>query len=148
MPLKLIPGLHRATHSVGLAIANTRDLDVTQAEAHILAQLAPGEEVTLGALHAAFGHKRSTLTSILDRLVERGLVTRDVPDHDRRSVVVRATRAGTAVATRAYERLAGLEARITRRVSTEALAGYQEVIRAIELEAREPETTKKRKRRA
>jgi DNA-binding MarR family transcriptional regulator len=136
MPLKLIPGLHRAIHGVALFVDEASELGITQAEAHLLSQLASEPELTVNALHAAFGHKRSTLTSILNRMVERGLVTRDVPDYDRRSVVIRLTRHGRTVAKKAYARLAELETRVTRRVSRAALTGYGDVIRALELEAR------------
>ena len=135
MPLTLIPELHRATHGGGVYIADAPQFDLTQAEAHLLSQLASSGEQTIAALHATFGHKRSTLTSILDRLVARGLVTREVPEHDRRSITVRPTRSGKVVAGKAYARLADLEARVTRRVSAAALAGYHAVIQAIELEA-------------
>jgi DNA-binding MarR family transcriptional regulator len=63
----------------------------------------------VGALHRALAHKRSTLTSILDRLVERGLVTREVAEQDRRAFMVRLTRRGSALATRVYERLEAVE---------------------------------------
>ena len=39
MPLRLIPSIHRATHQIGLYLDRFDDLGVTQAEAHILAQL-------------------------------------------------------------------------------------------------------------
>ena len=133
MPLKLIPELHRATHRVGTYIDAAPSLELTHAEAQVMAHLASGEQ-GLGSLHDKFGHRRSTLTSILDRLVARGLVTRKVPEEDRRSVIVRPTAAGRTVARKSRDYLAALEARVARRVSAQAVAGYHAVIRAIELE--------------
>jgi DNA-binding MarR family transcriptional regulator len=133
MPLKLIPELNRAALRVGIYIAAAPDLEITTAEAQLLSQLDSGAK-GVGELQAACGHKRSTLTSILDRLVARDLITREVPEEDRRSVVVRPTRTGKVVARRSREYLAKLEGRVARRVSARALAGYHEVIRAIELE--------------
>ena len=107
MPLKLIPELHRATHRVSTYIAAAPNLELTQAEAHLMAQLASGMK-GLGELHETFGHKRSTLTSILDRLASRGLITREVPEEDRRSVIVRPTPAGKSVARKSSEYLTSL----------------------------------------
>lgn len=134
MPLKLIPPLHRASHRVGTYLAAAPELELSQAEVHLMAELASGTK-GLAELHETFGHRRSTLTSILDRLAERGLVVREVPKEDRRSVIVRPTRTGKGVARKAREYLAGLEARVARRVSPQALAGYHAVIRALEAEA-------------
>jgi DNA-binding MarR family transcriptional regulator len=75
MRLTLIPAIHRATHRIGLYLELLRDHHLAQGEAHILAHLAQSGPATVGALHEALAHKRSTLTSILDRLVERGLFT-------------------------------------------------------------------------
>src|SRR5262252_3107859 len=74
--LKLIPALHHATHSVSVFLDRHSALGVTQAEAHILTHLWAEGESTVGQLHGAFGHRRSTLTSILDRLADRGLISR------------------------------------------------------------------------
>ena len=69
MALRLIPHIHRATHRIGMHIAGLDDPSVNQAEAHVLAHLASAGESTIGQVHRAFGHKRSTLTSILDILL-------------------------------------------------------------------------------
>ena len=47
-----------------------------------------------GRCTAAFGHKRSTLTSILDRLEERRLIARTSDERDRRTFVVSLTKSG------------------------------------------------------
>jgi DNA-binding MarR family transcriptional regulator len=133
MPLKLIPELNRAAQRVGTYIAAAPDLEITQAEAQLMSLLAAGEK-GVSELQATCGLKRSTLTSILDRLSSRELITREVPEEDRRSVIVRPTRSGKVVARRSREYLASFEARVARRVTAKALAGYHEVIRAIELE--------------
>src|SRR5436190_936908 len=90
--LILIPGIHRATHRLGLVIGSS--LGVSQAEAHILQHLATSGDSTVGELHRAFAHRRSTLTSVLDRLDENGLVRRTASRADRRTFVVSLTAAG------------------------------------------------------
>ena len=71
MPLQLVPPIHRATHRIGLYLAELRDHGLSQGEAHILALLATAAPATIADLHRSLAHKRSTLTSILDRLTAR-----------------------------------------------------------------------------
>lgn len=111
MALRLIPAIHRATHQIALALQRMATLDVDQAEAHILAHLADHGDTAIADLHAAFAHRRSTLTSILDRLTARRLVTRETSAKDRRSLVVRLTPSGRALARRVSRRLNELERR-------------------------------------
>src|ERR1044071_4017228 len=100
MDLTIIPDLHRATHRVAVHLERAAGPGVTQGEAHILAHLGAAGDCTIGELHRAFAHKRSTLTSILDRLVARGLVVRESSETDRRTFVVRLTNDGRRVARR------------------------------------------------
>ena len=109
MSLRLIPAVHRATHQIGLCIERSRVGGVNQAEAHILSHLAEHGEATITQLHLALAHKRSTLTSILDRLVARRLATRRESPGDGRVVVVGLTRRGRSLAGRVYRLLERLE---------------------------------------
>jgi len=109
MALRLIPHIHRATHRIGLHIAQLRDPAVNQAEAHVLAHLSVSGPSTIGEVHHAFGHKRSTLTSILDRLERRKLIVRTSDARDRRTFVVALTVTGRASARRVVEHLTAFE---------------------------------------
>ena len=60
-------------------------------------------------VHRAFGHRRSTLTSILDRLEKRNLIARTSDARDRRTFVVCLTRNGRAAAKRVVNHLAAFE---------------------------------------
>src|SRR5262249_36526006 len=80
--LAFVPSIHRATHRIGLYLAALREDGLSQGEAHILADLATSSPATIKDLHRGLAHKRSTLTSILDRLVDRGLITREVGPAD------------------------------------------------------------------
>ena len=111
MALRLIPHIHRATHRIGLHIEDLDDPRVNQAEAHVLAHLASTGQATIGQLHRAFGHKRSTLTSILDRLERRKLIVRTSDSRDRRTFVITLTRNGRAAARRVVDHLRAVEAR-------------------------------------
>ena len=132
MSLRLIPSIHRATHQISLYLDRSEGIGVTQAEAHILAHLAANGESTVADLHRAFGHKRSTLTSIIDRLVARDLVTRDVSETDRRSFVVSLTRRGRALAAAVLERLVALERRALAGVPREAVTALLAALARVE----------------
>src|SRR5262245_36883120 len=106
--LRLVPAIHRATHRIGLYLQHA-GLGVSQGEAHVLAQLAAGP-ASVAELHAASARRRSTLTSILDRLEARGLVRRELHPADRRSFLVTPSGSGRALARRVHAALAALEA--------------------------------------
>ena len=136
MTLKLIPAIHRVTHQVGLFLDRETDLRVTQAEAHILVHLGDHGASTVAELHRALAHKRSTLTSILDRLTARGLVTRDVSARDRRSFVIALTPEGRRLARRLQARLQALE---TAALADGAdAAALQALLARLEAAARDP----------
>jgi DNA-binding MarR family transcriptional regulator len=137
MSLRLVPAVHRATHRIGLYLAELDNHDLTQGEAHILALLAGRRSATLAELHEGLAHKRSTLTSILDRLSARGLVTRTVGAADRRTFVITPTPRGRAAAARVDRHLAALERAVRRRVTPGELAAFLKVLGALETTAAE-----------
>lgn len=113
-PLRLIPEIHRATHRIGMYLDS---LGITQGEGHILSHLAASGDATIAELHRALAHRRSTLTSILDRLVERGWITRETDPDDRRSFVIRLSRPGKQAAGRIHSELARIERQVLQQVS-------------------------------
>ena len=129
--LRLIPPLHRATHRVGLYLAEVEP-GLTQGEAHLLAHLHATGGCTVAELHRALAHKRSTRTSLLDRLEARGAAVREPAPADRRSVAVKLTRSGKSLAARVHAALAGYELKVQRRVTSAQLEGYLAVIAALE----------------
>jgi DNA-binding MarR family transcriptional regulator len=135
MALRLVPPVHRATHRIGLYLDRLNEDGLSQGEAHILAMLATEAPATVGELHRGLAHKRSTLTSILDRLVERGLVTRTVGASDRRTLVVTPTVRGRSVARRVLKHLERLEDAVGRHVTAADVAAFLKVLTALESEA-------------
>src|SRR6266478_3045839 len=135
MPLHFVHPIHRATHRIGLYLDELREPGLTQGEAHILALLAHSAPATVADLHRGLAHKRSTLTSILDRLVDRGLVTREVGAADRRTFVITPTVKGRAAAARVHRHLAALERAVARRVTSGEMRVFLKVAAAIEHEA-------------
>jgi len=133
--LDLVPPIHRATHRIGLYLAAADRHGLTQGEAHILALLAPRGTAPLAELQKGLAHKPSTLTSILNRLVARGLVTRTAGRDDRRTFVIATTVKGRAAAREVAKQIGALERAVRARVTPADVAGFQAVVAAVEQEA-------------
>jgi DNA-binding MarR family transcriptional regulator len=146
--LQLVPFVHRTTHRIGLYLDGAEPpLGLSQGESHLLAHLAEAGPCSVGELHRAFAHKRSTLTSYLDRLEARGDVVRDVRPEDRRSFTVRLTRSGARTAARVHQHLLALEDRALGRLTERDLRGFQAVLHALS-ETIEGETSPGRRKTA
>ena len=109
MPLSFVHPVHRATHRIGLYLDKLGEPGLTQGEAHILALLAHSGPAKVAELHRGLAHKRSTLTSILDRLAKRNLIRREVGKTDRRTFIVTLTAKGRKLAHRISNHLLDLE---------------------------------------
>ena len=135
MPLRFVHPVHRATHRIGLYLDDLRERGLTQGEAHILAMLDQFAPAKIADLHRGLAHKRSTLTSILDRLAARGLITREVGKADRRTFLVKLTPKGRSVARRISRHLSALEQAVLKRATTADLKGFKNVVTILEQEA-------------
>ena len=135
MTLQLVPAIHRATHRIGLYLADLEQHGLSQGEAHILAHLAASAPATIAELHADLAHKRSTLTGILDRLHDRGLITRVPGVKDRRTFVINTTSEGRNVARVVRRHLVRLEAAVGRHVSAAEITTCLKVLAAVEAQA-------------
>jgi DNA-binding MarR family transcriptional regulator len=133
---ELVPAIERATHLLGLYLERKiAPLEITQAEAHILARLGRGGSASPNELHRLFGHKRSTLTGVIDRLESRAYVKREINPADRRSFIVSLTGEGKTAANAVCKVIAELERRIAARVSESDLNGLATLFEALEIEA-------------
>src|SRR5437588_13084350 len=120
-----IPALERATHAVALWIERAfADLRLTQAEAHVLVALSELAHCSINDLHHRFGHKRSTLTSLLDRLEERGWARRAAHPTSRRLVLVQLTEDGRLVAERTRLAIREIEARLMTHLDGADIAAF------------------------
>lgn len=129
---ELILALHRAAHATLTALqARLAGLNLTASEINALAILATGQPRSIGELAAATATKPTTLTSVLDRLVRRGLVVRQLAPADRRSFLVSLTQDGRPVADRARAEMGALERAALAAVTSADLAGFRVVTQAI-----------------
>jgi len=131
-PPGVVLALHRATHAT-LRVLATRlaDLDLPASEINVLANLAVRHPLTVGALAAATATRPTTLTSVLDRLVRRGYVVREVDPADRRSFLVSLTPAGQPAAGTVSAAVGDLERSALSRVSPAQQAGFLAVVHAL-----------------
>ena len=128
-PLRLIPEVHRATHRIGIFLDS---LGITQGEGHILSHLAAAGDSTIAELHRALAHRRSTLTSILNRLAERQFITRESDPNDRRSFIVRLSKKGKTVAAQVHRELARIEESALKGVTGNQFQSVVKVLHALE----------------
>jgi DNA-binding MarR family transcriptional regulator len=126
--LTAIPRIERAAHAIGLFVASHEQLELTQAEAHILAYLHPRSTARINDIHEAFGHRRSTLTSVLDRLEKRGLIERTSDPDDRRSVVIALTPSGSAVSKHVFAALTSLESAALAQFSKSDVTAFVRIL--------------------
>jgi DNA-binding MarR family transcriptional regulator len=125
-------GLHRATHATLQALGGRlAELGLTASEINVLANLAGHGPLTVGTLVAATATRPTTLTSVLDRLVGRGYVVREVDPADRRSFLVSLTPAGPRAAGRVSAAVRELEQGVLTRVSPAQRAGFFAVVDAL-----------------
>jgi DNA-binding MarR family transcriptional regulator len=126
----LIIAIHRMTHQLAMALERG-ELGVDQPEAHVLSHLAEHDEATVTEIHRTFGHKRSTLTSVLDRLEAKQLIERVVNAADRRSFIIKLTPPGRLAARKVQAWMRKLESDIERNLSEEQIEGMDAVGRSI-----------------
>ncbi|WP_433754906.1 MarR family winged helix-turn-helix transcriptional regulator [Nocardia sp. CA-135398] len=124
--------LQRATHATLHRIATELvDLDMTASEINALGNLADGQSRTVSQVAALIGARPTTMTSVLDRLDKRGLITRVARAGDRRSVLIELTDSGRATAAAIRRTFADLESRTLGDLPPEAVVGFYTVLDAL-----------------
>ena len=131
-PGSLILALHRASHATLDALAaRLKGLNLTASEINVLANLADGRTRSIGELGSDTATKPTTLTSVLDRLVRKDYVTRELDPADRRSFRVSLTADGRRVAAVARAAAEDLERMALATISDADLAGFRAVTQAL-----------------
>lgn len=128
----MILSLHRAAHATLQALAaRLAGLGLSGSEISVLASLADGRARSVGDLATETATKPTTLTSVLDRLVRKGCVQRELDPGDRRSFLVSLTQAGRPAARSARAAAGDLERTALAGVSEAELAGFRAVTQAL-----------------
>jgi MarR family transcriptional regulator, organic hydroperoxide resistance regulator len=120
---------HHTLHALTTAVA---DLHLTAAEINALANLADRGALSVRELSAETGTRATTLTGVLDRLENRGYLTRELDPTDRRSFRLPLTEAGQAAAERVRAAVADLERDALARLSPTQIAGFHAVVAALQ----------------
>jgi DNA-binding MarR family transcriptional regulator len=119
---------HHTLHALSAALAGE---SLNAAEINALANLAEGGTLNVRQLSERTGTRASTLTGVLDRLADRGYLTRELDPSDRRSFRLPLTEAGQAVAGRVLAAVADLERKAMAGLSATQIAGFHAVITAL-----------------
>jgi DNA-binding MarR family transcriptional regulator len=131
--LELAQVVMRALHSADLASWCSVDLTMSQLKALFLASKPAG--ATHGDIARALGVHLSTVTGVVDRLVEHGLVVRRTDPDDRRLSHVVATTAGRDLVDRLWashrERLDRVLSNLTPTERTGVHAALQHMARLV-----------------
>jgi DNA-binding MarR family transcriptional regulator len=132
-PLKILSPLHKAMRQIDLHLeASVKAMGVSNPEGHLITYLARYAPCPISELHRVFGFKRSTLTSMLDRLEARALIRRQAHTGDRRSLLIALRPKGKALAKEVRKRLLTLENKILAQMKTNHVAGFQAAMEAVD----------------
>jgi len=100
----LISKIHRLSGRVFARMLRDHDIEINPAQGRILFVLWREDGIPIRELARRTSLRKSTLTSMLDRLEQAGYIARDRSDADRRVILVRRT-AKDRAAQAAYERV-------------------------------------------
>lgn len=132
MQLQFLSPIHKASRQITLYLERaTIELGVSPGEGHLLSYLRSYAPCPVSELERVFGHKRSTLTSMLDRLAERDLLTRQINSTDRRSFTIELTPDGRKLAGKLRKVLEAFEQDVKDQVNDKQMAGFRSVMQAI-----------------
>ena len=128
----LLVVVQRATHAT-LQVLGTElaELGLTPSEVNVLANLADGRGRTVSELGAAAGLRPTTLTGVLDRLEQKGHITRAARPGDRRAVEISLTGTGVKSAAQVRRAFIELEERALAGVSAAAVKQARRVLSAL-----------------
>ena len=133
MALRFISPMHKAYRQLGIHLEERMaELGILPGEGHLLAFLLSYEPSPISELLRVFGLKKSTFTGRLDRLEEKGLITRAINHEDRRSFLVALTPEGRRVARRVNRVTEALEEEIDARVGARDEKGFRRILQAID----------------
>lgn len=130
--LRILSPIHRATRQIQLHLEmEVGAHGISNNEGHLLTYLLSYEPAPIGELLRVFGFKRSTMTSILDRLEKARLLVRKSNARDRRSWLVELTAEGKRKAREIRKIVDRFESEVIGRIDPEALECFQRVIDTI-----------------
>jgi MarR family transcriptional regulator, organic hydroperoxide resistance regulator len=119
---------HRSAHALGHALA---EQGMAPSEVNVVANLDRARELTVSQLAGACGVRPSTLTGLLDRLEDRGLLTRNPAPHDRRALLVALTADGRRTARTVRHAVADLDRRALGELTADQVTALRTALEAL-----------------
>lgn len=108
----LIRRLHQISTSVFTTRMKEAGLDLTPVQFGALSALAQNPDVDQATLAGLIAHDRVTMGAVLDRLQNKGFITRKVSPHDRRARVLSLTAKGRTALDKALPIVQALQSEI------------------------------------
>lgn len=87
----LISGIHRSSNRIFNQLLRNYGIEINSAQGRILFVLWEQDGISISELSVKTDLKKSTLTSMLDRLEKQGFIRREASASDRRSILIRRT---------------------------------------------------------
>ena len=132
MALTFLSPIHKAGRQIGEFLAPfLARMNLSNPEGHLVSYLRTYGPCAITDLHRVFGFRRSTLTSMLDRLEGKRLLLRNIHPEDRRSILLSLTKKGLKAGDKIQIHLEELEDRIRGKIRKTDLEGFREVMAAI-----------------
>ena len=130
--LAVLRELAQAYHAFSAySAAHVRQLDLTPAQFDVIATLGNTQGMPLSQLAQKTLITKGTLTGIIDRLEEKGLVCREVPVGDRRSFLAVLTPAGEALFAQVFPAHIAYLSRVFANVDAGDLEQVRRTLRAL-----------------
>jgi DNA-binding MarR family transcriptional regulator len=120
--MRLARGAYKRSADVRLAAAGLEDLPTSGG--YLLAYLESGEQ-SIADMIRGLGFTKQAFSQLVDTMVLRGFITRDVDPNDRRRMTLRMTERGKAAAKASYEGCLQVDEELERRLTPEELAGLR-----------------------
>ena len=134
-PFVVLSLIHQANRQASLYIdAMFSDLDVSAQEGQLLSFVGLRDGVPVTAIVRLLGVSKSTVTSLLQRLERRRLISRRGNPEDARSALLLATEKGRRVGAVARDRVLALDQKITSRISAADIRALSRIVRAVTAE--------------
>ncbi|MFQ5524829.1 MAG: MarR family winged helix-turn-helix transcriptional regulator [Thermoanaerobaculia bacterium] len=131
-PLQIVSPMHKAMRQMSLHLGDkVRAQGLEGKDGHLLAFVAAYGPSKIAELRKVFGHKPSTLTSLLDRLERRGWIERSIDPEDRRGFLIATTTEGTRVGRQARKVVEKFDENVIARVKPRDLTGFRRVLDAL-----------------
>jgi DNA-binding MarR family transcriptional regulator len=123
--------MHISTGACMRLSKNNRFGELSAPQMNMIMMIRVRQAVSVSELATLLGVSPPSVSTMVDRLVERGLLTRTPSDQDRRKVVIRVSPEALKVITRVEEMILGAFVELVEAVGPETTQKWCEVLRRV-----------------